>query len=237
MAEEGGEASKGGGLHLEVADAEAVVFERLDLFVLLGIGNVSTEDTALGAIETTTGDGIAAYHIVAGNLIDEVCIGDGYVWSALDGIPRHVLLEGLFELEVTDVVAPSIIIEQTIEADALHTGDKTASRGVWLQAATGADAHHGQRAVFVALLAGLIVDVSQCVEFVGNDVNVVAADAVALAGDALAFISAGDGVELTARDLALFCVEVGSDSVNTGRVANEDHFVGQLLGLQVQMEA
>jgi hypothetical protein len=32
-------------------------------------------------------------------------------------------------------------------------------------------------------------------------------------------------------------VEVGSDSVNTGRVANEDNAVCQELGLQMQMEA
>jgi hypothetical protein len=80
--------------------------------------------------------------------------------------------------------------------------------------------------MLVKLLAGLIIDVGEGVKLVGYNVNVVAADAVALAGDALAFIGTGNGVDLTAADFALLCVEVGGNGVDTGRVAYEDNLVG-----------
>ena len=57
-----------------------------------------------------------------------------------------------------------------------------------------------------------------------------------LTGDALAFIHTGDGVELAAADLTLFRVEMRSNGIHTGWVANEDNLVGQLLWLQMQME-
>jgi hypothetical protein len=43
-------------------------------------------------------------------------------------------------------------------------------------------------------------------------------------------------VELTAADLALLRVEMGSDCINTGRIAYEDHTVGQLFWLQMEVE-
>ena len=88
-----------------------------------------------------------------------------------------------------------------------------------------------------AFLACGIVDVGQRVELVDDDVDVVASDAVTLAGDALAFVGTCNGMELAAADFVLNGVEVGSDCVNTGRVANEDNAVCQEFGLQVQMEA
>ena len=46
--------------------------------------------------------------------------------------------------------------------------------------------------------AGGEVDVLQGIEFVDNDIDVVAADSGALHGDSLAFIGSGDSVELSA---------------------------------------
>jgi hypothetical protein len=87
------------------------------------------------------------------------------------------------------------------------------------------------------LLARLVVDVCQCIELVDYDIDVVAANTVTLAGYALAFVGTSNGVELATADLVLDRVEVGSDSVNTGRIANEDNAVCQEFGLQMQMEA
>ena len=58
-----------------------------------------------------------------------------------------------------------------------------------------------------------------------------------LAGDTLAFIHASDGMELTTADLALFRVEVGCNGIYTGRITHENNLVGQLLRLQMQVEA
>ena len=90
--------------------------------------------------------------------------------------------------------------------------------------------------MLVFFLTGSIVDVGECIEFVDHDIDVVAADAVALTGDTLALVHTRDGVELTAADLALFRVEVVCNGVNTCWIANEDNPVGQLLGLQMEVE-
>jgi hypothetical protein len=53
------------------------------------------------------------------------------------------------------------------------------------------------------LFVGIIIDISECIELVGYDIDVVATYAVTLYGDALTFIHTGDGVELAAANLAL----------------------------------
>ena len=89
--------------------------------------------------------------------------------------------------------------------------------------------------LFFFLTCG-IVDVGQRVELVDHDVDVVATDAMRLAGDALAFIHTSNGVELARGYLVLDAVEVGSNSVDTGGVAHENHLVSQEFGLQMKVE-
>ena len=149
----------------------------------------------------------------------------------------HVLLESLFELEVADLITPSIVVQQSVETYTLYAGHKTAGWSEGLQTATGANAHHRQYAMLVFLRASLIVDVGKCVEFVGHDVDVVTSDTMTLTSDALAFIGASDGMELTALHLALFRIEVCCHSVDAFRITHKDNLVGQLLWLQMQMEA
>ena len=132
----------------------------------------------MSTIETSAGDGVAAYHVVARNLVDEFFVSDGHIGCALDGIPLHVLCECPFHGYVADHVASGIVVQQAVEADALDAGDETARRGEGLQSATGADTYHRQGAVLVALLTGLVVDVGKGVEFIDYDVDIIAADAV-----------------------------------------------------------
>ena len=68
--------------------------------------------------------------------------------------------------------------------------------------------------------ACLIIYVGKCVEFVDHYVDVVATDAVALAGDALSFIGTCNSVELTAADLTLLGVEMCCHGVDAGRVTH-----------------
>ena len=91
--------------------------------------------------------------------------------------------------------------------------------------------------MLVELFACFIINIGQRVELIGYDVNIVAADSVALRRDALAFVHTGDGVELAARHLMLDTVEVGSNGVYSCRVTHQYHLVGQEFGLEVQVEA
>ena len=91
--------------------------------------------------------------------------------------------------------------------------------------------------MLVFFLSCVIVDVGEGVEFVDHDIDIVTADTMTLAGDALTFIHTCDGMELTTADLALFRVEVGCNGIYTGRITHKNYFVGQLLWLQMQVEA
>ena len=105
-----------------------------------------------------------------------------------------------------------------------------------MQTTTGAYTYTGQGAVLVALCACGVVDVGQRVEFVHHDVDIVAADAVALTGNALAFVCSSDGVELPALHFALYAVEVVGYGVHACGVTYEHYAVGQLFRTQMQME-
>ena len=147
-----------------------------------------------------------------------------------------MLCECLFHGNVANYVTASIIVQQAVEADALHTGDKTTRRREWLEAATCTDADHSECAVLVKFLTRLIVDVGQGVEFVDHDVDVVTSDAMRLASDSLALVCTRDGMELAAADLTLNRVEVSGYGIDAGGVANKHHLVGQLLRAKVQVK-
>ena len=148
-----------------------------------------------------------------------------------------MLREGTFHGDVAYHIASGIVVQESVEADALDRGCEASGRREGLESATGTDAHHGECAMLVSFLACLIVDISQGVAFVDDDVDIVAPDTMALTGDALSLIRAGDGMELATGDFAFLGVEMGCYGIHTGRVAHEDNLVSQLFGFQMKVEA
>ena len=236
MAKQRGETSYGRRLHLEVTDLHTVVFESLNLLVLLGVGDVCTEYAPLRTIESAARDGVTSHHIVLSYLVDELFICQSHIRCALDGIPLHVFCKSLLHINIAHHITTSIIVQQTVEADTLHGSYKATRWREWLQSTASSDAYHRQRAVLFFLLAGVIVDVGERVKFVDHDIYVIAANTVTLNRDALALIGASNGVELTTADLALFRVEVGCNGVNTGRITHQNYLVGQLFRLQMKVK-
>ena len=90
--------------------------------------------------------------------------------------------------------------------------------------------------MLVLFFTSVVVDVGERIEFVHHNIDVVATDTMALAGDALAFVSTSNGVEFTAADFTFAGVKMVGNGVYSCGVANEDDFVCQLLGTQVEME-
>ena len=80
------------------------------------------------------------------------------------------------------------------------------------------------------------VDVGKGIEFVENDVYVVASDACGQHGDAFSAAGACDAVKLAVACVVLPGVEMCSHGVDTRRIANEDDAVSQLVGSHVQVE-
>ena len=91
--------------------------------------------------------------------------------------------------------------------------------------------------MFWSFGTGRIIDIGQCVELVHDDVDVVASDAVTLAGDTFSFVHASYGVKLAALHFTVDGVEMSCYGIYSCWVADEDDAVGQLFGTEVQVEA
>lgn len=185
VAEEGREAGYSGGLHLEVGDAQTAVGKILYLVVLSGVGKGDAQLSALWAIETSAGDGDAAFHIVLCNafekfrgIVDAVRVSDTLIAG-----PSHVVHEGCFEVKVTDIVASGVEVEETVETEAFLRCDEGARGQISVESAAGADAYEGEGAVLGAIITSGEVNVGKGIKFVDHDVYVVASDASALHGD------------------------------------------------------
>ena len=140
----------------------------------------------------------------------------------LYAIPRHA--DGATRINVGTLVAGS---GRNVIAD---------DRSLGLQPATSAYAHHLQLTELGLLRAAIEVDIGKGVELVDHNVDVVASDTRREHGDALALVYSGDGMKLTAGDVALDKVEVCSYRGHAAWVAYENHLGGQLLGTYMKME-
>ena len=200
------------------------------------VGQRNTYLTSLRTIESAAGYGVATYHVVLCYLLYQLLVGHSHVWRSLDGIPVHVLLECLFHLGVADLVAASVVVEQTVKTYALDRCDKCTYRRIWLQTAAGADADASECAVLFVLRASIIVDVGQRVEFGHDNVDIVTPDTMTLTRDAFSFIRASDGMELSALYFKLDGVEMCSHGIDAGWIAHEDDFVSQIFRTQVKVE-
>ena len=90
--------------------------------------------------------------------------------------------------------------------------------------------------MFRLVLPLLEVDVGKGIKFVHDNVDVVATDACAQYGDALALVCTGDGMELAALYFAFLRVEMAGNGADAAWIADEYDAVGQLFGLDVKVE-
>ena len=144
--------------------------------------------------------------------------------------------EFVFEVEVGYQVASGIVIEYAVEAYRLFGYYRGAEREFGLESPRCAYAHQSKRTYFVAYLACIEVDVSQGVEFVDYNVDIVRSDTVAEAHYGLAVICAAYGVEFARRYFKVLGVEEVGHHIYACRVAYQYHTVGKLFGQQVEVE-
>ena len=93
MTEEKGKTGEGRTLHLEVVDAQTVILECFNLLIKFRVGKWGTEFAALRSVETATGYGDSAYHIIAGYLVEQFLIVVYTVWVANLVVPFYLALE------------------------------------------------------------------------------------------------------------------------------------------------
>ena len=188
------------------------------------------------AIETATGNSIATHHVIGSHAINQFRAGNGHIGSTLLRVPVHMLLESLFQFEVTNIISSGVVVEQAIETDALHRCDERSHRREWLKTTTGTDAYTGECTVFIFFFAGVEIDIGKSIQLVHHDIDVIASDTRRLNGNTLTFIDTSNGAEFTAGHLTFYRIEMRGNGGYTSRITNKDYLVCQILGLEMEVE-
>ena len=186
--------------------------------------------------ETSCRDGDAFYHVALIDACQEVGVVVYYIGCTLLRVPLHVVCKSLFEAKVAHRIAPCIVVEQSVESDAFARTNESAYRSVWLQAATSADAHQFQLAEVRLLGAGVKVNVGESIEFVDDNIYIVAAYACGEHGDAFSLIATCDGVKFATTNITFDRVKMRGHHGHSARITHENNLFCQLLGFEMQVE-
>ena len=250
VAEEGGEAADGGGLHLNVHDVL-----RLGL-ALNGKGNLAelgdevrngrltdeaANDAALAGVEAGAGGGDADVVLAArrelADLADEgggdVGVGGGRVAAA--GVAELGLVGDRGEGVGGGGRGNLVIAAGVVHTDDVAGDGELANVGAGVGGAAGADADDldtlRDLGAVGGPLAGLVVVLLEGVDFIEDNLAVVSAHAGGEDGDGDALVGAGDDANLAVGALEDYgaLVEAAGDDLDAGRIADEDEVVGDVL--------
>ena len=118
VAEKEREAVDARALHLVVRDAAAIESESRDTLIEVGRSEGEADYPTLRAVEAWgryCGADVDAG--VGAEPVDELAGGVDYVGFGEEWIPIDERLEGVFEIEVGNIVASGIVVEDAVEAD------------------------------------------------------------------------------------------------------------------------
>jgi len=204
------EAGQCGTFHFEIGNLITVVFELLDFFVLMRVCQGNTQFTSLRTEETAGGDGDASYHIISRYTVYQFGIGINYVRGGSTHVsrPSHVVEESAFKGQVANCITSGIEVQQAVETNGFGRTYKSSYGRVRLQTATRTDTDQFQLTQLGLFLSRLEVDVSECVQFVHNNINVIATDTSGNNGDSFTFISTCNCLEFAALHFTFFILEM-----------------------------
>ena len=169
-------------------------------------------------------------------MLKERLVGVDEIGFGQQLVPADMLHESLFDLQVADLVAPLVVVEQAVEAYRRAREDELPHLDIGLDGPRRAEPDQRELPFVGLLLPGGEIDVGQRIELRDRDVDVADADARREHRHAFAFVGAGHRFEFTVCDFALFRIEMFRHEGHAARIPDEDHRIGQLLRKQVQME-
>ena len=235
VAHQGSQAGQGRTFHLEVGDTASFVVERLDLFVQVHVVRFEAHPAALRGIEARSGDGDTFARNVA-EMLEKRLVGIDEIGARHLLVPARMLHERLFEAQVADRVAALVVAQQAVEAARCARKDEFADLDVGLDGPRSAEADQRKLLFHGFLLPCRKIDVGQGVQLRDADVDVTDADAGREDRHAFAFIGTRHCFELAVRNFTLLRIEIFGNQGHAAGVAYQDHRIGQLAGLEVQME-
>ncbi len=237
VTEKKGEAVDARTLHLVISYTATIVSESIYPLIKIGGGERKAHYPTLRTIEARCGNrgadmdaGIVAESVYQfRRAIDNVWLGE-------KRIPIDMGLESMLEIEVGNLVTPCVIVEHTVKADGSLGEEPRIDWEIGLEGARSTDTDYLESGMLVFRSTGLEIDIDKGIQLGHDDVDIVGADASGENGNALALIGAGEADELTICVLALDGVEELLNHRNTARIADEDNFIGELSGLDMEVE-
>lgn len=224
-------------LHLVISDAATIVAECVDPLIEIRRGEREAHYPTLRAIEARGGNRGADMDAgIVTKSVDQLRRAVDDVWLCEKGVPIDMSLEGMLEIEVGNLVAPCVVVEDTVKTDGSLRKEPRIDREIGLERARSTDANYLECGMFVFRGAGLEIYIDKGIQLGHDNVDIVGADTCGENGNAFALIGAGEADELTICVLALDGVEELLNHRDTTRIANEDDFIGELSGLDMEME-
>lgn len=237
VTEQKGETVDARALHLVISDTATIEAERVYPLIEIRRGEREAHYPTLRAVEAWGGNRGADMDAgIVAKSVDQFRRAIDYVWLCEKGIPIDMSLEGMLEIEVGNLIAPCIIVEYTVKADGSLGEEPRIDREIGLERARSTDADYLECGMLVFRGTGLEIDIYEGVQLRHDNIDIVGADARGENGNALPLIGAGEADELTIGVLALNGVEELLNHRDTTRIANEDDFIGELSGLDMEME-
>ena len=135
--------------------------------------------------------------------------------------------KSLFDLQVANLVAPLVVIQQTVEADRSAGEDELPHFNVGLNGARSTQTDQRELPLLRLLLPRGEIHVGQRIELRNRNVDIADADTGRKHGHPLAFVGTRHGIEFTVGNAALLRIEKGSYHGYTAGIPTENYDVGK----------
>ena len=141
-----------------------------------------------------------------------------------------------FKFQVAHVVPAGVVVEHTVEAEALGCNHRSAHRHVGLQPAGSADSHNIECSMLFFHCPCFKIHISQSIKFGDHDVDIITADAMRKCHHRLSIVGAANGVEFSTLHIVFLGVEIGCYHIHASRVATHYNIIFQLIRTQVDVK-
>jgi len=200
----------------------------------LGGSEAEAEDSALGTIETGTGDSDALV-IALGKMFEQGRGGGGDIGIGNVMVDLGLGEKGLEQFLFLFILFEAIEVQEVIEPEAMGAGHKGVDGDIGLEGTTGTEPEYGQAGQVGFDGTGVEIDIDQGIEFIKNDIYIVWANAGGDNRDT--FLAKGTGMGDKFAVLALYFdfVKIFADYFDAIGITNREHDRGEFIGMEVEV--
>ena len=200
----------------------------------LGGSQAKAEDSALGTIETGTGDSDALV-ITLGKMFEQGRGGGGDIGLCDGMVDLGLGKEGLEQFLFFFILFEAIEVQEVIKPQAMGAGHKGVDGDIGLEGTTGTEPEDGEAGQVGFDGTGVEIDIDQGIEFIKHDIYIIWADAGGDHRDAFLAEGAGMGDKFAVLALHFDGIKIFAHHFDTIRVTNREYDRGELIGMEVEV--